>query len=273
MRFTFFLFLSLLVLTGCDNSQSGSEHQSSDSPLTEIKKSYADSTSVVELEGLEMGATKVDLIWIEFEGGKNDVASKINAAIRDEIISDIISVSGIDEAGGVEKPSDIPSAADGFIRSYEQISDEIGGEFPWMLSMHLNKEYLSDKLLSLHLNSETYTGGAHGYNGNYYLHFDPQTGEKADVYSFISDTVALKNLLVKNFKAQYKLKDSAVMSDAGLFDMYDKTLPLPRELAFSSQGLIAIYNPYDIAPFSEGTIVVTLNDDEVKQIVSNGIKP
>lgn len=273
MKSLFTIFIACLIFTSCDESHSGTSANSSSGELKEIQKSYIDSTSTIELEGMDMGSTKVELKWVEFEGGNKGAASKINAAIHDEIIRGVVSVSGGDDESGVEKPNDIQAAASIFIKSYQQINDEIGGEMPWQFSIYLNKEYSSKNILSLHMNTESFTGGAHGYNGNYYLHFDPQTGEKVDIRSFISDTTTLSNLLVKSFRKAHHLKDSDAMSIVGLFDMYDKKLPLPTEISFSTQGLIAIYNPYDIAPFSEGTIVITLNNDEVKQVVKNGVKP
>jgi len=272
MRIHFLLLLVVTLFLGCNNPSSTNLNAAGDE-LKIIQKQYADSSSKMEIGEMYMGRTTIDLKWIEFEGGKEGVASKINATIENEIIRGITSVSGTDKSTNDSNPANIEAAAASFISNYEQINDEIGGEIPWQLSVYLNREYSSDKILSLHVNTESYTGGAHGYNGNYYLHFNPEIGDKIDILTFISDTVALKNLLAQNYRIKYNLKETDPMSMGGLFDMYYNVLPLPREMAFSTQGLIAIYNPYDIAPYFEGTIVLTLNQDEVKKVVKDGVKP
>lgn len=272
MKYPFCYLITGLLLIACNNSSERPSSPSSDG-LKEIQKSHVDSTAWIEVDGMEMGPAKVEIKWVEFEGGKSGVADKINAGIREKLITGVMSVAGDDSESGAEKPADIPAAAANFIKSYNRINDEIGGEMPWVMSVYLTKEYASSDFLSLHLNTESFTGGAHGYNGNYFMLFDPNTGDELKISKFIADTAGLKSLLEQQFRADHDLKPADALSKGGLFEEFDRGLPVPSEMSFTSNGLMAIYNPYEIAPFSEGTIVIVIPDSKLTGILVEGKKP
>lgn len=108
----------------------------------------------------------------------------------------------------------------------------------------------------------TDTGGAHGMYGWQGVNLITDTGEELSLFHVVKDTGKLTELIIDQLKKDYP--------DAPFFDL-EKTvrrLALQGELNWTidPRGLTFYFNPYAIAPYSEGLLTATILFKEHPQI-------
>lgn len=274
MRYFFLSVLAWFLVACAESSVETTVGADQNIPLKEIKQWLRDSGEVITRGDVLLGRTSVIVDWIEFEGGKKNVAERLNSAIRKKLHGSICSAYRFEDACvPSDQPDDLKQMVSGFVKAFKQSELEYGEAIPWELRAYVYKEYHSPYLLSLHYNLETYTGGAHGNNSNFLWSFDATTGEELNALQFFADTTALKNLLTQKYREEQHLRPNQPLSDAGLYEQFNLSLPIPANLGFNAAGLVAIYNPYEIAPYAQGTIVITLQDEQILPILKGGKRP
>lgn len=104
--------------------------------------------------------------------------------------------------------------------------------------------------------SYTYMGGAHGYGTLHYTCYDLASGQMYDFrYLNTGEWEEELRLLIYN-----KLRE--VYSESELFIAPDK-IYVPESVLLTDVGLLLIYQPYEIAPYSTGIVQVELTDEEI----------
>lgn len=82
--------------------------------------------------------------------------------------------------------------------------------------------------------------------------------------------IEYQDLFKENYQKQLtrlvrnKLKDSSYQLLVSI-----DSIQLPKEFAITSNGILFSYDPYEIAPYSEGTVSVELETGEIIDILSN----
>lgn len=126
--------------------------------------------------------------------------------------------------------------------------------------------YESDRLLNYEHRMYVYSGGAHGmYRITNYI-FDVNTGEVISEADIFADNVddRLHALLVE--QATTLRSDGTLPSDS---DFFGDDLIIPNgNLELGENGLSYIFNPYEIAPYSYGTIAIPLDNDKVLPLLN-----
>jgi len=125
----------------------------------------------------------------------------------------------------------------------------------------------SNILLSVVLDYYKYSGGAHGYGEVYYYNFNPQTGALYSGVSYFKNKEAFLNLAKSKFLKKYNLRDSDALSSKGFFFKDDK-FHLPKQIGFTDAEIILLYNPYEIAPYSEGQIELRIPKKEATRFLN-----
>ncbi|MFP4547197.1 MAG: PdaC/SigV domain-containing protein [Fidelibacterota bacterium] len=120
--------------------------------------------------------------------------------------------------------------------------------------------YNANNILSVYLESYTYTGGAHGMEYLEFLNFDTKSGNRIDILSKVSN----KNKFVE--VAEEKLRKKLNMDDDDPWPEYTflKQFELPKNIGMTSKGYQLIYNPYEILPYSEGATRLFIDFEEIK---------
>lgn len=117
----------------------------------------------------------------------------------------------------------------------------------------------SNQIISIAITSYINTGGAHGSTNISFLNFDASNGNS------ISTNVLLKD--VDNFTSVAKRYfDASVQNKSILFE--PDVFKLPQNIAYSEEGLILLYNPYEIAPYSSGIIEFTIPYKEINPFLT-----
>lgn len=126
--------------------------------------------------------------------------------------------------------------------------------------------YLAGDVVSVRLENSSYTGGAHG---NYYTSgylFDLRTGQFIDATQLAEDpeafrTAAAERLVEKADAIEEKRED--------YWPDYQEILGRWNEgtVLFNEEGMVAVYSPYDLGPYSMGPLELTVDYDELADLM------
>lgn len=121
--------------------------------------------------------------------------------------------------------------------------------------------YQSPEVISLALNTYIDTGGAHGNGQITLFNFNPETGLEYKNKAIIKNSEAFLELARSHFKAE--LNDDANKSIEDYF--WGDDFKLPENIGFSHDGIILLYNTYEIASYSQGITEFTIPYEEANK--------
>lgn len=181
----------------------------------------------------------------------NDAAKSINAAIKNYVI-------GALQIG--EPSNSATKSVEESIENFNQEYTSFINDFPesaqkWEAQIDGEVIFKAQDIISVSLTSYTNTGGAHGMLNISFLNFDAATGTLIDNNALISDIEAFKTMAKKHFEASIKDKDL-------LLDR--ETFQLPENIGYSDDGIILLYNTYEIAPYSSGILEFSIPFEDAK---------
>ena len=171
--------------------------------------------------------------------GKSIIANSINTTIEKELIKTI---------PNSETYKSLNEALDAFNEQYKTFSKEFEEESqPWELNIETEIVYESQEVITLVLSSYSDTGGAHGNDRIQLLNFNTNTGTLYSKSEIINDIPKFKILAESYF---LKNLESEGLNISEFF--FGKPFQLPENFGFSEEGLILVYNVYEIASYSQG---------------------
>ena len=143
-----------------------------------------------------------------------------------------------------------------FINDYELARRQFPEEkTPWEAQVTGKVAYRTKNLVSIKFNLELFTGGAHGYASESYLNFNPETGRlyrESELF-----TPDFKNFAEDLFRKKYNIPQNDTINSTGFFFKND-VFQLPENIGFQKKDIILLYNPYEVAAYSEGSIQVKI---------------
>jgi len=125
-------------------------------------------------------------------------------------------------------------------------------------------EHNSSKIINIKLDSYTITGGAHGMSYNISLLFSPKTGKELFITDIISDTTALRQIAEPKFRTKYNIPPSANINSTG-FMFENDTFVLPQNFFITKEGLLLLYNRYEIAAYVQGMKEILIPYNEINK--------
>lgn len=256
MSFSYLLILPFcFFLFACQNKPIDEENEISTIPVT-AKKFSSNSTPCPD-SLISCAEVEINVPFIL----DHSTADLINKSILKEL-SFIMENLPPD----LNSLQDIPTKIDSFISQHRNFSKEVG--FPQLWSFKINFDILenNDNSLSILLNSNIYTGGAHPLNDISILTFNPDSGKKVIFSDILKDENSLKNLIVQEFRRKRNLSDSVNLTDEGF---YSNDWPLPKNFALLAQGLYIVYNAYEIGPYVLGTTELLIPIDAIKPLLKD----
>lgn len=179
--------------------------------------------------------------------------------------ADLASGSRLAAACGKAMLESARSDFKGFVEEDFSISYEFSNSF--------GPSYQTDKLLTYYFSSYVYLGGAHGGSLGSGQSFDANTGQKLTADNiFLPDKKAeLTDLVREALWQQYFKEDceeGATLADVLLINPAKLELPATPPL-FSDEGLVFIYQQYEIAPYAAGMPACVLPYSAVKPLMSD----
>jgi len=230
------------------------------SPFTHTIKTFAKEGKIVH----EDGQPKIDLKVHWFDSKKNKmVTDSINKQVFKKIAWFVYSEG--------EETETYEELVDFYIEDVYRVAFE--GERSYAssnLDISTIVYYLSSGLLNIALNYHGYVGGAaHGFYGNWSLFFDPKTGKEIPLEDLFIDREAFKQIAEVAFRKQYNILPNGNINDSGddYFWFKEDTFELPQNILIREDEVVLFYNPYEIASYASGTIIVEIPMRKVKKIL------
>jgi hypothetical protein len=187
---------------------------------------------------------------------KNEIADSINKNVF------LVVKSIVYNEDGVVKILNYNDIMKSFIEAYNKIQTENPSDYiGWTSNVNAVVTYQSNEILNISVNHDSFTGGAHGYEGIQSLVINPKTGNRLKKQELFTDTIALKSFAEKKFKTHFKIpKDSAINSTGFMF--MDEKFELPLNFFYTKKGLLFYYNNYEIASYAQGPqeLLISYND-------------
>lgn len=203
----------------------------------------------------------VSIEKIKLESGSSDDARQ---KMEEALLQAISETSNSEEP--VKRPEQI---AENLEKEYQQIVKEMPDyNLPWEyqsdFSVYLNEQ----GLFGVKLSSYSFTGGAHGNSFIYYYNFDVDNGKLLKLRDLIL-TKKYDQFIAQSetqFRDTRGIDSTESYEEAG-FWFEDDQFTLNDNFRYSREGLEIVYNPYEIAPFSEGEIVLRFSYKAVEEFV------
>lgn len=131
-------------------------------------------------------------------------------------------------------------------------------------------KHASDRLLVVLLTGDEYLGGAHGMPIYRVLMTDPKTGAKVTIPELFAPESAYLEQLSRLAQAQLQSRLEELGSDdkwlaegtAAKAENFSVLWP-------SEQGLVVLFAPYQVAPYSAGPVQLTLPYDQIGKLLSD----
>lgn len=231
-------FLLILTLIGCNN-----ENKLTFEPF-------------VRSENLCTGCPII-AITIPYAMASTKAANTINTVLEEEIISLLLFDDEM-------KISDLDDALVSFKNGYTEMKDLYTEETtPWEAKIEGKVVYEDKKVLTLQLDSYVFTGGAHGYQARRFLNFDKKKGIELENWQLFQHRKDFELYAETKFREQEAIPAEASINHTGF--MFEKdSFYLPENIGFTKDGVKLLYNPYEVATYADGAIVLTLSFKEVR---------
>lgn len=214
-------------------------------------------TKEVRLTFSETNFTKNENAVIEINipkaEGTIEVSEAINAAIENFIVSTIsfsedylINVS-------------LNEAMMKFDSVYIEFKDDFEEDsLVWEAFIDGEVTYQSSEITCIAINSYLNTGGAHGNTNISFLNFNSQTGKLLQ-----NDDIIKNKDFLKLAEKYFNIELQEMLNENGFDDyFFGDGFHLPENIGFSDEGVILLYNVYEIAPYSEGITEFTIPFEE-----------
>jgi hypothetical protein len=137
----------------------------------------------------------------------------------------------------------------------------------FILTISAEDVYQNEHIISFAYNWTIYEGGAHPNSGKFYFVLDKNTGKKVSYKSLMKGhETEFLSIAETEFKIQSGIKENEKIYD--LYWFKDGQFQLTDNYAFTTEGLIFSYNPYEIAPYSFGIIELTLPYEKIENLIT-----
>ena len=122
----------------------------------------------------------------------------------------------------------------------------------WELHIETEKSYQSEEIITIAISTYEFKGGAHGNDKLKFLNLNAKTGavlEQSDILKNIEDFKTLaKSYFIKSLETQPDEDKNETIEDF----FFGEPFQLPENIGFSDDGLVLLYNIYEIATYDEG---------------------
>lgn len=153
-----------------------------------------------------------------------------------------------------EYPTAYEDIASSFIRGYNDFYLENPGTVQtWYLSIDISVIRQLHNYVALKYVHSDYAGGAHGNTAIAYLNYQPKTNQPITLDSLILPDKKDELLKVAEsiFRANENLSANEPLHKAYFFE--NGKFSLPRNFYVAKEGLVFLYNTYEIKPYVAGT--------------------
>lgn len=246
MRSLFWLIAVALFLTACSGNTTEGEKKEKTPVITWSEQAFQ-KTSV--------GGCTDDSLCAVFSV-RYPVFHGMDSLVARQVQRNLERVFSLGDPTAAEKS--MKEVADEFVSSYKKFTDEFTGMAQgWYFNGQAKVLLLNDTLLSISIEEEYYTGGAHGGSERYFLNVDPRNGKPVTLARLFKPGFEdlLNSAAEAEFRKERELPDTASFLFNG-FDFPEGKFRLNENYGFTEDGLLFHYNNYEIAPYAAGPTTI-----------------
>lgn len=125
------------------------------------------------------------------------------------------------------------------------------------------------KVISLKSSEYAFTGGAHGMSATRLASYWTESGEAVKLSDLLIPDFdrQLNTIGEKLFRQQWEIPEDQDLDEAG-FWFENNRFRLSDNFAVDTNGLVFLYNPYEVAPYSFGTLELTVDFREIRELLN-----
>jgi len=125
------------------------------------------------------------------------------------------------------------------------------------------------EIISVLLKSNVYAGGAHPMDYSEFINFNPDNGEMIDVNNLVKNRFGFRELVETKLREWFGMEPGDRWSDFTLVDQF----VMPETMGFVNDGMLLIYNEYEILPYASGPVELTLSHEELSPLMKKPVEP
>ena len=173
-----------------------------------------------------------------------------------------------------ESNGNIDNMINAFFEDYREVLGESAGTdypaFPWGLDIKGDVLKVNDLYISYNINYYIFTGGAHPNGYTRFFNFVPSTGEILCLNDIFKTGFErkLNKLLEQKFRMDFELSNDAPLTEI----LFENKIEHNNNFTISENGIIFLYNRYEIAPYVFGEIILEIPYGEINDILKEPYK-
>ncbi|MFD2824918.1 PdaC/SigV domain-containing protein [Leeuwenhoekiella polynyae] len=237
----------IVVLISCEKKET---------PLVFDTKTY----NPENLDACDKGMCPVIKIEKLTASGNDNFSDTINKAIE-QVLVNTLTISPDDS----QNIKTLDQALANFITSYRAYRNDFPeAAIEYEINSKSQISYESENVLSIIFDNYSYWGGAHGYGSTTYINFDKETHEQLSKEALFSDKAGFLKFTEGQFRNQKGISERENINSSG-YSFENDTFSLPENIGFKDDKIILIYNPYEIASYADGQIILEFPITEVQK--------
>jgi len=204
------------------------------------------------------------------------VRPAVQEAVNRSIVELVASGAALIE-GGEQKdapgPATVEAAAAEFFAAWTEAGAELAEDAPkayhrWADERRMEVLHADHRVLSVELLLYAFTGGAHPNTFAALETFDLATGRPLALEDLVAAGAGprLEVLGERWFRKEREIPETESLEEAG-FWFEDDRFHLPDNFAVTGDGLVFVFNPYEVAPYVFGPTRITLPWTELQGLL------
>ena len=239
MRNLLACFFLLLVISACNSEK----HKTEENRVTDTLSYAYDSIKVYSKYLPQANQNIIDT-------AKASISFPI---FKSDTLNQFIKRKVFDFFAEEEPATSYQDIANSFIKGYDSfVSENPGTQQAWFLIIKINVLKQASNYLSLKYIHSDYAGGAHGNTNISFLNYNTKANTVLTLDSLIKkdQMQALVRIAEDIFRKNEKISPTEPLEEKYFFDK--GKFSLAQSFHVSDKGLVFLYNPYEIKPYSEG---------------------
>lgn len=235
-----FLIILGLFLTSCGNQ---SEKSSAEEEISKIKKPMIQhqliERTIDDCNTQSDTCTYASVKYPVFSGSDRD--KELNEFIFDSVLN-------------VKDTSELRTSLDSFLIQWHKTYEMMDEAMPWVKESAFMASF-TDSLLHIEQSHYLYSGGAHGNYGEFHSYFSWPELKHLHWSNFIEiNEKELIAELKKSHAKAMKTNNYNELIEKGY--IFDDSLYVHDNFMIKNDSIFFLYNPYEIAPYSEGILKI-----------------
>jgi len=171
-------------------------------------------------------------------------------------------------------PAGLKALSEKYFTSYKKdikrLNLKADADFPASQMNYTNSSsehivYNDKGFVVIELMKNDYSGGAHGYYSSNFSCYDTKSKKKLKLGDLVKiDSNDLKKIVEQNLREQYHIKPNESLNTL----LFDDFLKPNDNFYFNDNGIAFLYNPYEVASYAQGQIIVFIPFTKIKKYLN-----